>query len=204
MSSKKKIAISVSAIALIVVVAVVAVVAVFATRSANVNGNFGGQYTANHVNATVTGAYKKGAEVTDEEGWTNLTPETITFTSDIATGSGDATKSFNAVNDIVLTASQSNVIFKYTITNTSSSNESFTIVGTQAGTFENITVSYMYQEAEGDAQELETSQVEGSTTTNALTLDAGENVTIYVIVSITNIDQNATFNGSVNWALQAV
>lgn len=205
MSSKKKIAISISALALIVVAAIVAVVVVFAARSANFGGDFGGGYTAHHVNASITGAYKIGAEVTDEEGWTDLTtsgtstPNTIEFTDDIGTGDEQATQTFNEVNGLVLTATD-NVIFKYTVVNTGESGENFTIVGTQSGSFDNLTVTYKYKEGEGVAQDLSVS----ADKTTAITVEGGETVTLYVIISITNPDNNASFDGSVNWDLGGV
>lgn len=202
MSSRKKIAISITAISLIVIAAVVTVVAVWAARTTSFGGSFSGSYTAQHVDATITGAYKIGATVDDPEGWTNLTTddgETITFTSDTATGSGEASASFNLVNNIVL-KSTDNVIFKYTITNNSETSTAFTVVGTKTGTFTNLSVSYKYKVDDGAAQDL---TAEGDTT-NSITVNAGSTTTLFVIIEITNVDTNATLDGSVNWTLTAI
>lgn len=200
MSSKKKIAISLTALGLVLIAAVVAIVVVFAARNAKFGGDFDGSYTAHHVNATITGAYKVGAEVTDEEGWTNLTPDSLEFTKEIATGDEEATKTFNEVSGIVL-ASTDNVIFKYTVVNTGDAGENFTIVGNQTGTFDNLTVTYQYQINEEVAQSV--SAVENSITIPGQ-VESGQSITLYVIISITNPDSNASFDGSVNWTLQGV
>lgn len=205
MSSKKKIVISISALALIAIAAVVAVVVVLSARNANFGGDFGGSYTAHHVNASITGDYKIGAEVTDEEGWTNLTtsgtttPNTIEFTDDIETGDEQATQNFNEVSGLVLTATD-NVIFRYTVVNTGNSGENFTIVGTQSGSFDNLSVTYKYKVGEEAAQDLSVS----SNKTTSITVEGGQTVTFYVIINITNPDNNASFDGSVNWTLEGV
>ena len=203
MSSKKKMAIAISAVCVIVIAAIVAVVAVWAARNANAGSEFSGSYTANHVDATITGQYKIGATVADQEGWTDLTTgdsqTTITFVSSTATG--EATQSFNAVSNIVLNSTQNNVIFKYTITNTSSSNVDFNVVGEQTGTFTNLTVEYKQQADDaGEATDLTAS----GNTTNPVRVNAGESVTIYVVISIDDLDQNASLDGSVNWTLTAI
>ncbi len=201
MASKKKIAISLTAIALIILAALFAIVYVFAARNANFGNEFEGSYTAYHVKATITGSYKVSGAITDVDDWTPLTTtdstNQIVFTEDITTGSEGATKSFNAVNGLVLTSTD-NVIFKYEIHNDGETNENFTIVGTQTGTFSNFTVEYQYQIGESAAAPM---TAEESTIEVPATIEAGQTVTLYVIIDITDEDDNASFDGSVSWTL---
>ena len=110
-----------------------------------------------------------------------------------------ATQNFNEVSGLVLTATD-NVIFRYTVVNTGNSGENFTIVGTQSGSFDNLSVTYKYKVGEEAAQDLSVS----SNKTTAITVEGGQTVTFYVIINITNPDNNASFDGSVNWTLEGV
>lgn len=213
MSSKKKLTISIIALALIVIAVVVAVTVVFAARETNFGGDFDGGYTANHVNATITGHYaivSSDVEIENiEEEWVQLTvagaepANTITFDDTIETGDPGATQNFDEVSGLVLTATESKVVFRYTIQNTGSEGDSFTIVGTQNGTFDNMTVDYLYQNGAGAVTDLETTEPDG-TTTNALTINNGETYYVYVTITITDLDENALFDGGVNWTLSGV
>lgn len=205
MTSKRKIAISISAICVIILAAVIVGVSVWAARNASFGGDFDGGYTAYHVDAQITGEYKVGATVTDAEGWIDMTTtdtepaNTIVFTSAQSTGS--ATASFNSISDIVL-KSTDNVIFKYVITNTSETSTDFTVVGTQSGTFTNLNVTYQTS-ATGTGEDAQTLNASDNTT-DAFTVEAGSSVTVYVTLSIADADQNASFDGAVNWTLTAV
>ncbi len=205
MSSKTKLAISISAIALIIVAAVVAVAVVFASRNAKINSGFTGSYTATHVDAEITGSYIVGGTIGEnEDSWVKLqtsSGDTITFTSDMTTGSEATSQSFNAIS-VTLTSTNDHVIFKYVISNTSST-DAFTITGTISGTYTNLDVAY---QTSGDVTTSETALVTDGTISNdgAISLgqlNAEETVTIYITVSINDIDENATLNGSIDWEL---
>lgn len=203
MTSRKKIAISITAVCVVLLVAVVTIVAVWAARQANVGSSFQGNYTANHVDATITGQYKLNGTnaVADSSDWTDLTTtsgNTITFNSEIGTEDEGATQTFNAVNSIILTAENDSIMFKYVITNTSDSDVSFTVTGEQQGTFTNLDVTYTYRvnDDEGEAQSL--------TIAEGVTVAPGTHITIYVDIAIADADLNATLNGSVNWTLTAI
>lgn len=213
MSSKKKLTISIIALALIVIAVVVAVTVVFAARETNFGGDFEGGYTANNVNAEITGHYAiVGSDVeieNIEEEWVQLTvadaepANTIIFNDTISTGDPEATKSFDEVSGLVLTATESKVVFRYTIQNTGSEGDSFTIVGTRNGSFDNMTVDYFYQNGAGAVTNLGTTEPDG-TTTNTHTINNGETYYVYVTITITDLDENASFDGGVNWTLSGV
>lgn len=209
MTSRKKIAISITAVCVVLLVAVVTIVAVWAAGRAQVGSNFSGSYIAYNVDATITGDYKMGGLTTDEkeaEGYTDLTTgeesgTTITFTASQATGS--ANSSFNQVSDIIFTSQERSILFRYFITNTndgSGGNDpavTFKVTGAEASLVkDNLNVTYQYKLADGSVETLNL--------TEGVEVAPGQELVIYVNIAVADVDKNATLSGGVTWTLTAV
>ena len=209
MTSRKKIAISITAVCVVLLVAVVTIVAVWAAGRAQVGSDFSGSYIAYNVDATITGDYKMGGLTTDEkeaEGYTDLTTgeesgTTITFTASQATGS--ANSSFNQVSDIIFTSQERSILFRYFITNTndgSGGNDpavTFKVTGAEASLVkDNLNVTYQYKLADGSVETLNL--------TEGVEVAPGQELVIYVNIAVADVDKNATLSGGVTWTLTAV
>lgn len=209
MTSRKKIAISITAVCVVLLVAVVTIVAVWAAGRAQVGSNFSGSYIAYNVDATITGDYKMGGLTTDEkeaEGYTDLTTgeesgTTITFTASQATGS--ANSSFNQVSDIIFTSQERSILFRYFITNTNDGlggedpAVTFKVTGAEASLVkDNLNVTYQYKLADGSVETLNI--------TEGVEVAPGQELVIYVNIAVADVDQNATLSGGVTWTLTAV
>ena len=209
MTSRKKIAISITAVCVVLLVAVVTIVAVWAAGRAQVGSNFSGSYIAYNVDATITGDYKMGGLTTDEkeaEGYTDLTTgeesgTTITFTASQATGS--ANSSFNQVSDIIFTSQERSILFRYFITNTNDGSGgadpavTFKVTGAEASLVkDNLNVTYQYKLADGSVETLNL--------TEGVEVAPGQELVIYVNIAVADVDHNATLSGGVTWTLTAV
>lgn len=208
MTSRKKIAISITAVCVVLLVAVVTIVAVWAAGRAQVGSNFSGSYIAYNVDATITGDYKMGGLTTDEkeaEGYTDLTTgdslNKITFTASQATGS--ANSSFNQVSDIIFTSQERSILFRYFIINTNDGlggNDpavTFKVTGAEASLVkDNLNVTYQYKLADGGVETLNI--------TEGVEVAPGQELVIYVNIAVADVDQNATLSGGVTWTLTAV
>ncbi len=209
MTSRKKIAISITAVCVVLLVAVVTIVAVWAAGRAQVGSNFSGSYIAYNVDATITGDYKMGGLTTDEkeaEGYTDLTTgeesgTTITFTASQATGS--ANSSFNQVSDIIFTSQERSILFRYFITNTNDGSGgadpavTFKVTGAEASLVkDNLNVTYQYKLADGSVETLNL--------TEGVEVAPGQELVIYVNIAVADVDKNATLSGGVTWTLTAV
>ena len=209
MTSRKKIAISITAVCVVLLVAVVTIVAVWAAGRAQVGSDFSGSYIAYNVDATITGDYKMGGLTTDEkeaEGYTDLTTgeesgKTITFTASQATGS--ANSSFNQVSDIIFASQERSILFRYFITNTndgSGGNDpavTFKVTGAEASLVkDNLNVTYQYKLADGSVETLNL--------TEGVEVAPGQELVIYVNIAVADVDKNATLSGGVTWTLTAV
>lgn len=208
MTSRKKIAISITAVCVVLLVAVVTIVAVWAAGRAQVGSDFSGSYIAYNVDATITGDYKMGGLTSDEkeaEGYTDLkvggSEDTITFVATDPTAS--ANKSFDTVSNIIFTSQEQSILFRYFITNTSTEGGaddpavSFKITGEENYTSQtNLTITYQYKLADGSVETLNLSE--------GVVVAPSQVCVVYVNIAVTNPDVNATLDGGVTWTLTAV
>ena len=211
MTSRKKIAISITAVCVVLLVAVVTIVAVWAATRTNVNNSFQGNYTANHVNAKVTAQYKIGGTdaFDDDSDWNTINAAAggteITFDAEDVTDGSGSTESFAAVNNVVLNSANKNIMFKYVITNPSTVGEestsntiTFTVTSNDFDNsgFTNMTCTTTYR-LSGN-QDAALAFTPGTT---SVKVAPGQSVTIYVNIAIDNVDKNASFESSVSFTL---
>lgn len=214
MSTKKKLIISLTSLAVILVVAIVSVVAVFAALNTEVTSSFNISYTAQGVEATIKANYRIATIGEESVGsYTVLkekdsTNEQIVFAG-TETESGEKTKSFEDLEEKSITKNQY-FVFKYEIKNDSADVDmkvAYNIANTE--TPKNFNVYYAFTTEEGDltssldVANLSTSDVFKSSFTEA-TIEKSGTGYLYVVFTIENTDKNATFEGTSNWTLTAI
>jgi len=185
-STKKKVIISLSSVIAVLLIAACAFVAVFAARNATVNSAFNITYTANHVEATITGSYKIGASGTDTTITANDGAATsISFAGTEETGSADATKSFDEITGIALTEEDDYVTFTYIITNNGSNAISVGLTTTM--TADNVNVEYKV----GDTT---ITYEDGVNLGSVASGTTGNTMTITIKISIDDADDNVSIS----------
>ena len=207
MKSKKRYVIAFWIAASLVVALGIGMVAVLAAFEATTSGgSFSVSYTAYHVNAEITAAYKEP----NDADYTNLnvsgtSNSTMTFNSS-DTGS-PATKAFdNGPRDVKFTRSYKVMVLRYTVKNTGSAAIKInkTIVENPK---ENVTIEYA--SSNGLSSIPTTDPTSWQTSANTALADgteiaAGKILVFYVQITLTSDTAPANYTGSYNFALSAV
>ncbi len=186
MDSKKKMIISISAVALVILAAVVAVVAVLAAQQVTIKSSINVTYTTSEVAGTVTAQYQVANGTATNIGTGTITykgTETGTPTTDLTGGS--------ALQINTLTSTNKYVDFIFTFTNTGSAEYTATLK--TLPTTSNFTIKYTVPNAGGVTKVSDTSfKVAGNTT---------EAVTYTVSYEIADVSKDATISGTFEWEL---
>lgn len=203
--SKKKLTITISAVCAVLLVAVIAAVAVFAALQTSATSSFKVTYTAQNVEATISGSYSKsGAEAVALKAGEDTS---IVFDG-TETAKGDAptnVKAFDAVNDITLKAADY-VVFEYVIENTDTDGDTkFAVNAEKTGTLENLSFDYLVSETEQTiTKDTEMTEMAAGAQTMVSEMSKGDVRYVYFRVVIENDELNASFDGGIDFTLSAL
>ncbi len=202
--SKKKLTITISAVCAVLLVAVIAAVAVFAALQTSATSSFKVTYTAQNVEATISGAYyKTGTKVADLKAGEATS---IVFDgSETAKGEKPTNvKAFDAIENIELKASDY-VVFEYVITNTDDTNKTFAVNAQKTGTLKNLSFDYLVaDEAQTITKDTEMTEMAEGAQTMVSSMGAGVSQYVYFRVVIENDELDASFDGGIDFTLSAL
>lgn len=186
MTTKKKLAISISTLCVAILAVVGISVGVWAARNASINNPINVGYTSHEVAATVTATYQRETDEAPTAFQTEEGETSITFTGEET--EGDATAAFAAVDASNLELSSTNryIVFTYTFQNNGDAD--FIATMTLPETQTNVALSY----------ELNSS----STESLSFTVSGNGSATFEVTVAIDDIAKDASFSGNISWTLQ--
>lgn len=182
MNSKRKMIIAISALAMVILAAVVAVVAVLAAKTVTIQSSVNVTYEATDV-------YGQARISTKYEGDTNYT--TVLNETDVSSISAQS-----------LTLDGFTTAKKYVIIKFEFKKESATV--------ENFNATLNYTSASSSNVTITSGTTEDATTTiaskpfNAVLIDDGTYDAFYIKIAITDVKQDASFAGSLNWVLTNV
>ena len=203
-STKKKVILAFTSLALVIVVALVAVIAVFAARNVTVNSGFTITYTAYHVKADITGTYKVNTDATATDLTTSSgSSTTISFTGSEATDGTANVKSFDSVT-ISLTAAANEstkyVDFVYSITNNDTTNSINIALNSDPNTNDD-NLDYTYSVSLVSNSDATST---GTTYDNLVVgLVHGKTATITIRVTVSNLDNNVSKTANFAFVLTA-
>jgi hypothetical protein len=203
MDTKKKLVIATSTMAAVLVVAVVAVVIVFASLSTATGSKFTVSYTTGKVVADITAYGNVVSTSTESLAVSALTQkgETASFTGTETTGSAAATKNIADQTGSIKSSQKYVIVYKIEA-KTGSSEFAVALSGTP--TTSNITLSAGVVTPAGETPTI-TLPTSGSIEIPAnTTLTASNTLYLCVVLSITNVDQNASWENTFNWTLTVV
>lgn len=207
MKTNKKLVISFSIIIGVLIGVVVSLAAVLASFQGTSEGGFEISYSAKNVNAKITAAYKQVDSTTY-----NYATNAGTYTTIQSAANGDfieftaadtnasVTKNFKKVQNIAM-AKNDYIFINYTIQNTDSAATptNFTVsVNTNFTTSENLKIEYAATENATTWSNNITDVINETTVSNAAPLN------LFVRISIETKTQQASFNGTFNFTLNAV
>ncbi len=198
MNSKKKFVITISSLVAVIAIAVVTIVAVFAARNAGVNQTLTVRYTATDVSATVRANYIVGSTTTamlTDDGVDNLV-----FRPTSETGGSLSPEADN----IALDTKSHSIVFEYIFTNDSNSIDVAIDLDTTAFSTTNMNIGYAYSYS----KIADTSNMPLTSSFEPMMIlgEAKENgdfdtLYIYVKATVANLANDASFEGSMDFAL---
>ena len=198
MNSKKKFIITITSLVCVIIASIVTIVAIFAMRNAVVDQKFSVRYTATDVSATVRANVIVGDSSTpmiDDNG----NDELVFLASDTEGGA-----LFPTDDEIFLSTIDSSVVFEYIFTNDSSDIDVKVDIDTTNFTLSNMAVGYSYSYT----QITNTASMPLTDSFEPMMIlgedDEGgvyNSLYVYVKATISDLSQDASFEGSVEFAL---
>lgn len=189
MTTKKKLAISITTLCLVLLLCIAIPVGIWAAQNATIKNPINVTYTAKEIGAEVSATYQRKTDASPTSFVTSTGEATITLTGE---EDDNYEASFAAVDADKMELSKTNdtITFVYSFKNTG--DKSFTVTLGGERTAENVTVKY----TAGTAAESDSASV--------LTVAAGATGTYTIVVAIDSYAKDASFSGSFEWALAAV
>lgn len=207
MVGNKKLMIALFSICLVVIAGLLTTVIVLAAPSANVTSSINISYIASGIDGKLSAAYVQASTATSEEAGTKLKggdddSGEVTFSIN---DSGAKTGNFSLEdNTVTLTPTSKSIILIYTITSTGARGITATLkYDDDDAATDNFKVEYATDATQADSGWTAIDD-EGTTTVNVEAGGSGtsaKSAKLYVRITLEDASQDATFVGSLIWAL---
>jgi len=183
-NTKRKWSILLFSICIAIILGLVATVIILAASIQSINTSINISYIADGIFGTVSASYKIGSQ--PQVDMLNSSGDTI-----IDFSNPDDQFNLSPAGDIILTPSESFVVFKYNFTNTHTSKIYLATLTYTDDTSDDSNITFEYS----------STGTNYTTENNYFRVNPNSNATYYVKVSVANTSQNATCTGNFSWQL---